>query len=160
MGNTAANKAVAYDWAGMLKSEVASTTVEASKPKGPITSGKHNARIAAIKFLTFKTGSYGIQLTYALESEGFVGRTINENLVLVKADGTKAQYGDLNVKRRLMAVLTPDQLKKFKQPKSEQDLGDFRLLFNAPVTVNIKDDGEYEGRPSRKVSAVYARNED
>lgn len=160
MGQAAASKAKAYDWAGLLKADVNETSIESSKPRGAIPIGKHSARISAIKFTTFKKGSYGVQLTYALEGEGVVGRTINEYIVLTTKEGEKTQYGDLNLKRRLMAVLTADQLAKFKAPKNEQDLGDFRLLFNAPVTVNVADGGEYEGRPTRKVKGVYSRNEE
>lgn len=161
MGNAASSKAAAYDWAGALKSEVAQTAVEGrdSAPRKPLNPGKYAARIASIKFKTFSTGSYGVTIGYALESEGNVGRVINENLVLTDASGNKTKYGDLNIKRRLMATLTPEQLAKFKGPKNDQDLGDFRLMFNAPVTVDIKDDGVYEGRPSRKVAAVYSRDE-
>ena len=160
MSQAETSKTKAFDWAGMLKTDVNNSSVEGGTPKGALPIGKHPARISAIKLTTFKKGSYGVQLTYALEGQGVVGRTINEYIVLVTAEGKKTPYGDLNIKRRLMAVLTADQLAVFKQPKNDQDLGDFRLLFNAPVTVNIKDDGVYEGRPSRKVGAVYSRNED
>lgn len=155
-----ANNAKAYNWSDLLKADVKGTSVEGNAPRGAIPPGKHAARISAIKLTTFKSGSYGAQLTYALEGQGVVGRTINEYIVLVDKDGNKTTYGDLNIKRRLMAVLTPAQLAAFKQPKNDQDLGDFRLLFNAPVTVAVKDDGTYEGRPARKVGAVYARAED
>lgn len=154
------NKTKGYDWASLLKADVNETNVGESTPRTPIPVGKHAARISAIKFTTFKKGSYGVQLTYSLEGSGVVGRTINEYIVLVTKEGAKTPYGDLNLKRRLMAVLSADQLAKFKQPKSEQDLGDFRLLFNAPVTVSIKEGEMYEGRIQRKVGAVFSRNEE
>lgn len=160
MGQEATNKAKAFDWAGMLKADVKGASVGADKPRWPIPHGKHAARIAAIKLTTFSTGSYGLQITYALEGAGVVGRTINEYIVLTTSSGSKTEYGDNNLKRRLMAVLSADQLANFKQPKNDQDLGDFRLLFNAPVTVDVKDGGVYKDRPTVKVGGVYERKED
>lgn len=156
--NTSPTKA--YDWAALLKADVGEQAGGGETSRSPIPVGKHSARISAIKFQTFKKGSYGVQLTYGFEGGAISGRTINEYIVLVTKEGVKTDYGDLNLKRRLMAVLTAAQLKNFKQPKSEQDLGDFRLLFNAPVTLNIKEADAWEGRPQRKVAGVYSRSDE
>ena len=152
------SNAAAYDWGAALKSDVSAVQVEGGKPsRGPIPVGRHPARISDVKLETFKKGSYGLRLEYTLEGTGVVGRTINEYIVLRKADGTATEYGGNNIKRRLLVALSPEQMTKFKQPKNDQDIGDFRLLFGAPVLVNIADDGMYNERPARKVKGVYQR---
>lgn len=150
-----------YDWGNVLKAQVQATTVTSSngKPKGPVPTGRYNARISAITHGTFKKGSYGVKITYAITDSKAAGRTLNEYIVLTKADGTAAQFGPEKLKRRLMTVLSSEQINNFKSPADAHDLGDFKLLFNEPVVIVVKEDAPFEGRPSRKIGGVYSAEE-
>jgi Protein of unknown function (DUF669) len=154
-----------YNWGEALKADVSAMVQNGGNNSGgertpakPIAPGRYAAFIQAIKHGTFKTGSYGLTTTYVIEGGDFKNRKINDNLVLQKADGTAVKGADARLKRFLMAGgLSSEKINAFKGPRTEHELGDFKLLIQEPVTIVVKDDGEYEGRPSRKVAGVYVR---
>lgn len=152
-----------FNWGEELKSAANDISISASaqgggNSQGPVAIGNHPAFLQEVKHGTFKSGSYGLTFTYVIESGEAKNRKIREYLVLSKADGTTVKFSGQRLKRRLMGFGLPlEKINAFKGPRNEHDLGDFRLVVNAPVTIVVKDDGEYEGRPSRKVAAVYQR---
>jgi len=163
-----------FNWGEALKVEVgdlsgpgtaANGSGKGGAGKGPMPTGTFAAFVKEVKHGTFKKGSYGITLTYVIESGAAKNRTINEYIVLTKADGTNLEFSAKKLKQRLMNLGLPiEKINAFKGPRNEHDLGDFRLVIGAPVTVTIaidKDkDGnprEYEGRVQRRVAAVYSR---
>lgn len=154
-----------YNWAEQLKVDVGDLTQSGSNtaigdktPRAPIAPGRYAGFLQEVKHGTFKTGSYGMSFTYVLEGGEFNNRKIKETLVLTKASGDAVPYSGARLKRRLMSLGLPiEKINAFKGPRNEHDLGDFRLVIGAPVTVIVADDGEYNGRPSRKVKAVYSR---
>jgi hypothetical protein len=100
----------------------------------------------------------GVTVTYVIESGSVKNRKINDIIVLAKQDKSPTQFGGQTLKRRLMAFGLPiEKINAFKAPRNEHDLGDFALTLGAAVTIVVKEDGEYNGRPSRKVAGVYAR---
>lgn len=154
-----------YDWGAALKVEVGDLAPREGdnnngekKALAPIAAGRYPAFVQEIKHGTFKTGSYGITSTFVIESGEAKNRKLRDYIVLTKADGTATKFGSATLKRRLMSYGLPvEKINAFKGPRSEHDLGDFRLAVGAPVTIIVKEDGEYMGRPSRKVAAVYPR---
>lgn len=149
-----------YNWGEALKADVSSMVKTGNEGGGPepIAPGRYSAFIQAIKHGTFKTGAYGLTTTFVIEGGEFKNRKINENLVLTKADGSAVKGANSRLKRFLMAGgLSLEKINAFKGPRTEHELGDFKLLIQEPVTIVVKDDGEYNGRPSRKVSGVYGR---
>lgn len=153
-----------YNWAEQLKVEVGdlsqtkTTATGERAPLKPIAAGRYPGFLQEVKHGSFKTGSYGMSFTYVLEGGEFNNRKIKETIVLTKANGEAVNFSGARLKRRLMSLGLPiEKINAFKGPRNEHDLGDFRLVIGAPVTVIVKEDGEYDGRPSRKVAAVYSR---
>ena len=161
MGNAAVN----YNWGDALKVEVGDLTPKSGSTSGanraplaPLPAGRYAAFVKEIKHGTFKKGSYGLTVTYVIEEGAAKNRQIREYIVLTKADGTATPFGNRTMKRRLMSYgLSVEKINSFKAPRNEHDLGDFKLALSAPVTIIVAEDGEYEGKPSRKVKAVYGR---
>lgn len=153
-----------YNWGEALKVELENLPTESSNTGGekkalpPIEPGRYAAFVQEVKHGTFKTGSYGVTFKYVIEGGPFKNRKVTDNLVLTKSDGTAVKYADSRLKRALMAFGLPlEKINAFKGPRNEHDLGDFRLAIGAPVTIIVKDDGDYNGRPSRKVVGTYIR---
>lgn len=148
------------NYGAALKNELASAPAkESSKTRGPIPLGKHNGRVTGVKAQTFTKGSYGVKFTYTLEGKGISGRTINEYIVITKATGEATQFGMKKVTNRLKLGLSQDQLNAFAWPASDNEIGDFALLLDKAIIVEVKEEAPYEGRPSRGVKAVYPRDE-
>ena|ERR1700692_2153298 len=155
-----------FNWGEALKVDVSSSMQNNTSGSGggngapakPLLPGRYAAYIQAIKHGTFKTGAYGITTTYVIEGGEFKNRKITENLVLTKGDGTPVKGADARLKRFLMAGgLSLEEIYAFKAPRNEHDLGSLAKVVSKPVTIIVKDDGEYNGRPSRKVAGVYDR---
>jgi hypothetical protein len=152
------------NWGEMLKVEVGDLTPKAGSgttgrtPAPIIPAGRHAAFLQEVKHGAFKTGSYGMSFTYVIDTGTAKNSKIKETVVLAKANKDPVQFVAERLKRRLMAFgLTVEKINAFKGPRNEHDLGDFKLVLGAPVTIIVKEDGEYNGRPSRKVAAVYSR---
>lgn len=157
---------IKYDFGNQLKTAVAEVQANPQanngmgdrKPLAPLAEGKYSAFVESITHGSFKTGSYGITITYVIESGPAKNRKIRDRIVLSKADGSATQFGANTLQRFLMAAGLPlEKLLAFKSPRNEHDLGDFRLAISAPVTISVKADGEYNGKPSRKVNGVFQR---
>lgn len=152
-----------FNWGEALKIDAADVATNIANQTGraplkPITPGRYAAFLQAVKTTVFKTGSFGVTFTYIIEGTDFKNRKISDNLVLVKADGTPVTGANGRLKRNLMAYGLPlEKIESFKGPQNEHQLGDFALVLGQPVTIEVKDDGEYQGRPSRKVNGVYLR---
>lgn len=163
MSNVSTLSKPKYNWGEELKVQVGdlsngSATAMSDAPKAPIPAGTHPGFLQEVKHGTFKSGSYGMTFTYVIESGVAKNRKIREYLVLSRADGTSIPFSGSRLKRRLMGFgLALEKINAFRGPRNEHDLGDFALALGAPVTIIVADDGEYEGRPSRKVKAVYQR---
>lgn len=163
MGNVAQLNTTPYNWGEALKADVNDVTLvtnnsNTGNAKGPITPGKYAAFLQEVKHGTFKKGSYGLTFTYVIESGASKNRKIREYLVLKKADGTAMTFGAERMKKRLLNFGMPlEKINAFKGPRNEHDLGDFKLVLGAAVTIDVAADADYEGKPSRKVKAVYPR---
>jgi hypothetical protein len=165
-----------YNWGEQLKVEVGDLTSRggassyggSKAPSGPIPVGRHAAFLQEVKHGSFKTGSYGVTFTYVFESGEAKNRKIRETIVLSKADGTPVKFANSRLKRRLMSLgMAIEKINAFKGPRNEHDLGDFKLVLGAPVTLIISEDkdsrtGEIRTNPTtgiayRVVKAAYAR---
>src|SRR5271166_3520858 len=155
-----------YNWGEALKVDIGdlknvSTAAGGTRPPlKPVAPGRYAAFLQEAKPTTYKTGAFGIKTTYVIEEGEFKNRKITDNIILTKKDGSKTPYGANTLKKRLMAFGLPmEKILAFKGPRNEHDLGDFRLVLSAAVTIIVKADGEYNGRPSVKVAGVYIRAE-
>jgi hypothetical protein len=152
-----------YDWGNELKVEIgdlsgAGAPSSTGASKGPIPPGRYAGFLQEVRNGTFKSGSYGITFTYVIEGGPQKNRKIREHVVLTRADGSVINFSGARIKRRLMGFGMPlEKINAFRGPRNEHDLGDFRLVLGAPVTIVVEEDGEYNGMPSRKVKAVYQR---
>jgi hypothetical protein len=162
-----------YNWGEQLKVEVGdltniNTSTGARKPSSPIPEGRYAAFLQEVKIGTFKSGSYGVTLTYVIESGDAKNRKINEYLVLSKADGTPVVGSGGRLKQKLMAYGLPiEKINAFKGPRNEHDLGDFKFVLGAPVTIVVTDDKDkttgkarvnnLTGQPYRRVAFVDGR---
>jgi|SRR5271165_4564108 len=151
-----------FNYAEELKVEVgdlsSAQASNGSAPSTPLPVGRFPAFLQGIQQETYKSGSSGITATYVLDGGIAKNRKIKERLVLTRADGSTVEYAGQRLKRRLLSWGMPlEKIQAFKGPRNEHDMGDFKLVLGAPVTVTIKDEGEYQGRPSRGVGAVFSR---
>lgn len=160
-----------YNWGEQLKVDIGDITPKASANRaasGPIPVGRHEGFLQEVKHGSFKTGSYGVTFTYVFESGAAKNRKIRETIVLQKADGTEVKYASSRLKRRLMSLGLPiEKINAFKGPRNEHDLGDFKLVLGAPVTVVVEEDKDYKtgalrmnpatGQSYRAVKGVYSR---
>lgn len=162
-----------YNWGEQLKVEVGdlsniNSATGDKRPSTPIPEGRFAAFLQGVKIGTFKSGSYGATLTYVIESGAAKNRKINEYLVLSKADGSVVAGSGGRLKQKLMAYGLPiEKINAFKGPRNEHDLGDFKFVLGAPVTIVVKDDkdkatgkariNELSGQPYRRVAGVYGR---
>lgn len=166
------NTASTYNWGEELKVEVGDLTSRAAsnsaagkgakKSFAPLPTGRHAAFVQTVQHGTFKSGSYGLTITYVIEGGEAKNRKIKEYLVLTKSDGTKMDKGGARLKQRLMAFGVPvEKINAFKPPRNEHDLGDLKFAISAPVTIIVAEDSKSiapDGIPYRRVAGVYLRN--
>jgi hypothetical protein len=147
-----------------LKQAAAEVTLNAKgsgekKPLAPLAEGRYAAFVEKVESTTFKTGSKGYTITYCIEQGPAKNRKIRDRIIITDKAGNETKYGYNNLSRFLKAAaVSADVMGNFKFPKNEHDLGDFRHALSAPVTIQVKADGEWEGRPNRKVAGVYERS--
>lgn len=164
-----------YNWGEQLKVDIGDLTPKAGgmggaggKPSTPIPTGRHSAFLQEVKHGSFKTGSYGVVFTYVFEGGEAKNRKIRETIVLTKANGEAVKFANNRLKRRLMSLGLPiEKINAFKGPRNEHDLGDFKLVLGAPVTVIVAEDKDFKtgalrtnpntGIAYRTVKAVYSR---
>ncbi len=161
-----------YNWGEQLKVDIGDLQSNSGSSRsggnsGPIPVGRHPGFLQEVKHGTFKTGSYGITFTYVIESGIAKNKKIRETLVLQKADKTAVPFAANRLKRRLMSLgMQVEKINSFKGPRNEHDLGDFKLVLGAPVTLIVAEDKDKTGavrtNPTtgvsyRTVKAVYER---
>lgn len=154
-----------YDWGNALKVEVGDLTKatggnagNSKASTGPLPIGRYAAFLQEVKHGTFKTGSYGLTFKFVIEGGASKNRKISECVVLTNASGNPTPFGAERMKRRLMNFGMPiEKINAFKGPRNEHDLGDFKLVLGAPVTLVIKEDKPYNGKAATRISAVYPR---
>lgn len=118
---------------------------------------RHTAVVESFTPKSYKTGSFGVELKYAVSG---LARPVYENIVLTKLSdsGTMepTKYGESNLKRRLQAFgLDSDAINAFPIPKTPKDAGNTAYnLAGVNVAVYLVDE-EYLGKPTKRVRAVF-----
>lgn len=125
-------------------------------PSTPVPEGKYEAYPSEATAKVYGTGAAGIAVTFTITSKELRGRKLRENFILVNKQGEQSKVGVSRFVRLLQAVgMGAPEINTFKIPSSEHDAGDLNLLINKDVQIQVKADGEYDGKPRRKVAAVY-----
>lgn len=126
------------------------------EPLAPVPEGKYDAYPSKAIPKVYGTGAAGIQVTFDITTKELRGRRLTENFILVNKVGEQSKVGLSRFVRLLQAAgLTKTQIENFKVPSSEHDMGDLAVIINKDLQIQVKADGEYQGKPRRKVAATY-----
>lgn len=144
------------NWANDAKSKFPATTKRRDfKP----LEGRHEARIESAEPVIYKSGSFGITITFNVESKGNEGRKVYDRIVIRKADGTELSFAQERLNKRLAAAgFSDNEIADFTWPTDTDSFGDLPELVGAPVTLVLEATREYLGKPQTDVRAVYSRD--
>lgn len=143
-------------WANLGKLQIKSVPENGNIGSGsrPPIQGTFDAAIQTVVPTVFKSGGFGIKLTYFIQSEGDVkGRKVFENLVFVTGKGTLNDFGmDLFAARLTSLGLTNDEVLAFEIPQDDNDFGDIGKLIGKKLQITVDSTETYRGRPSPKIT--------
>jgi hypothetical protein len=151
-----------YDWGNVIKAELDSVDADGN-PKKAVAEGSYNATVSGVKVGKSKGGAFGVTLSFTIDGGAENGRTVKEGIYLTKKDGNPVPFGPSKLKRRLLNCgLTAEQITGFKFPKKETEMGDFKHILDAQVTITVKHDtikdGDAAGLIIARVGQVAKRS--
>lgn len=152
---------IAYDWGNVTKAELREMDASGN-PRKPVQPGTYQATVVDIRVGKSKGGAFGVYFTYSINGGPENGRRVQEGVFLVGKNGQVLGFGGGKLKRRMLTLgLSPEQIQNFKFPKSEKNLGDFKLLLDAEViietTLETIQEGELAGVAVARVAKVFPR---
>jgi hypothetical protein len=141
------------NWANRAKEQTKGIAL--SKPSSD-KGTRYEGSLKAATLKSYKTGSFGVELQYALNEPQ---KTVYENVVLstLSAEGAlvPTQYGASTLKRRLQAFgLTADEVNAIGTPRTIKDAFNISSVIGTGVAVYCRNE-EYMGKPKLAVRSVF-----
>lgn len=131
------------DWNGVINADLKDAEFSGGLV---IPDGQYEAMLSSVEAVTFKAGSKGLKVTYAITLNGKVV-TINDYFVIKLADGSSNPTGSASVKKLILECGTDvEKLATFKFPAFDSKaLGDFKFILEAPLSITIKAQTQKSG---------------
>ncbi len=131
----------------------------------PIADGTYDGYVRSLEAITFRAGSKGVKVTYAVVTEpGKPPREINDYFVIIPAAGGQPnRVGPASLKKLMMECgLTSQEVQNFTYPAFDSKaFGDFIKLLEKPLTLEIKlteqKKGQNAGKSFSRVRKVSQR---
>lgn len=77
--------------------------------------------------------------TYLVTEGEHTGATVEERIYITKRDGSPVPYSLSRIIKRVQSAgFSAEQIKGFKNPKTDKDLGDFIKLVGRPVMLTVE----------------------
>lgn len=154
--NTATNPFSGFSGGLKATLENVSSKYAPKAEQAPIPEGKYDAYVSEVTPKVYGTGAAGMRVTFAITTKELRGRKLTENFILVNKDGAQSPIGVSRFVKLLQSTgLSLPEINMFKMPTTEHDMGDLGTILNKDIQIQVKADGEYNGKPRRKVSAMY-----
>ena len=155
-------KELDFNWAEVTEAEVGDIEKD-EDPRKPIIPGHYSGMLCDAKIEETKSGALCAIFEYVITDDGdFEDRKIKEWVCLRNKKGAAVGFGQRRLRRRMgLFGVTEDQIKTFKYPEKENEMGDFKNLIDSKVTLEIDQEiatgGEVKGMTVSRIKKVYKR---